>query len=232
MRYILPNKTWRASQLTLIVVAMFFGTFPTHTYADDVDTAAGLLEILLEVDASAARETLASLSDKVQTGEVDARQTAALKARLGDSLGKIVAKGDHPLAFDDVVPVRLLDVHILPGLTRQNGRDRVPVVRSAHHDHIKLRVLDHLAVVAKRFRLLAFDRLDGRNAGVQSIRIDIADHSEIHIRLTSKRLQQETGTSSNTHAADSDSFGCGGLLFLGLQQLAGCGDRESNHRLT
>src|SRR4051812_39474277 len=107
MQYILPNQTWRASQrqpdvvlLILVIVSAFLGAFQTCALADDVDTAAALLEILLEVDATAARETLASLSEKVQTGEVDAKQTAALKERLGPSLGKIIAKGDHPLAFD------------------------------------------------------------------------------------------------------------------------------------
>jgi len=100
MQYILPNKPWRTSQLILILVAALVSPFPTCAHTDDIDTAAALLEILLDVDENAARATLASLSEKVQTGEVDARQTAALKERLGPSLGKIVAKGDHPLAFD------------------------------------------------------------------------------------------------------------------------------------
>ena len=107
MQLILSNRARRASRrqpdvavLISVVIATFLGAFLTRAYADDVDTAAALLEILLDVDANAARETLASLSEKVQTGEVDGKQTAALKERLGPSLGKIVAKGDHPLAFD------------------------------------------------------------------------------------------------------------------------------------
>ena len=67
---------------------------------DDVETVAALLEILLDADPDSAKKTLATLAEKVQTGEVDARQTAALKAQLGEPLGKIVAKEDHPLAFD------------------------------------------------------------------------------------------------------------------------------------
>lgn len=67
---------------------------------EDIDTVASLLEILLDADPDSARETLATLSEKVQTGEVDDKQVAALQARLGESLGKIVAQGDHPLAFD------------------------------------------------------------------------------------------------------------------------------------
>jgi putative heme-binding domain-containing protein len=107
MQLILPHTIRRARQrqrdvavLILAIASVFLGAFQTQALADDVDTAAALLEILLEADPASAKETLASLSEKVQTGEVDAKQTAALQARLGESLGKIVAKGDHPLAFD------------------------------------------------------------------------------------------------------------------------------------
>jgi len=67
---------------------------------DDVDTVASLLEILIDADPDSARQTLAALAAKVRTGEVDAKQRAGLQSRLGGTLGKIVAKGDHPLAFD------------------------------------------------------------------------------------------------------------------------------------
>jgi putative heme-binding domain-containing protein len=67
---------------------------------DDVETVAALLEILLDADPEAAKKTLNTLAEKVQTGEVDVKQTAALKARLGEPLGRIVAKEGHPLAFD------------------------------------------------------------------------------------------------------------------------------------
>lgn len=67
---------------------------------DDIDTVASLLEILIEADPDSAKKTLATLSEKVQTGELDAKQQAALQSRLGQPLRAILAKDDHPLALD------------------------------------------------------------------------------------------------------------------------------------
>jgi putative heme-binding domain-containing protein len=85
--------------LLLALLAPAFGGAGVRA-DDDVETVAALLEILLDADPASAKKTLATLSEKVQTGEVDLKQTAALRARLGEPLGRIVAKGDHPLAFD------------------------------------------------------------------------------------------------------------------------------------
>ena len=99
---------WRASRrqrdvssiVVLFVVAFAAAPTPVLCADEDVETVAALLEILLDADPDSAKKTLATLSEKVQTGEVDLKQTAALQARLGEPLGKILAKGDHPLAFD------------------------------------------------------------------------------------------------------------------------------------
>lgn len=101
--------TWRASRrrpdmfwlvLACVSLVLFAVPAPIVRGDDDVETVAALLEILLDADPDSARKTLASLAEKVQTGEVDLKQTAALQARLGEPLSQIVAKGDHPLAFD------------------------------------------------------------------------------------------------------------------------------------
>lgn len=86
-----------ASLVAMLVSMCSLSVLPAD---EDIDTVASLLELLLDADPDSARETLATLSEKVQTGEVDRKQVAALQARLGESLGKIVAQRDHPLAFD------------------------------------------------------------------------------------------------------------------------------------
>ena len=93
------THTMKYFQVALCLAALLLhpGAIPA---ADDIDTAASLLEILLDADPDSARKTLATLSEKVQTGELDAKQTAALEARLGKTLQGIYAKGAHPLAFD------------------------------------------------------------------------------------------------------------------------------------
>jgi putative heme-binding domain-containing protein len=91
---------WQRTTIVALTVALCLSVPGSSIADDDIDTAASLLEILLDVDQSAAKQTLASLAEKIQTGEVTAKQTEALKVRLKDSLGKIIAKGDHPLAFD------------------------------------------------------------------------------------------------------------------------------------
>jgi putative heme-binding domain-containing protein len=101
--------SWRASRrqpdvFCLVALTSAFllsaASASTAQADDDVETVAALLEILLDADPDSAKKTLATLAEKVQTGEVDLKQTAALQTRLAEPLGKILAKGDHPLAFD------------------------------------------------------------------------------------------------------------------------------------
>lgn len=67
---------------------------------DDIETVAALLEILIDADPDSAKTTLATLAAKAQTGELGDKQTAALRTRLGETLSKVIAQADHPLALD------------------------------------------------------------------------------------------------------------------------------------
>jgi putative heme-binding domain-containing protein len=99
--------TWWTSDLLrggevrgLLILLLIVSTCGAVRADDNVETVASLLEILLDADPDSAKQTLATLAEKMQTGEVDAKQTVALQARLEEPLGRIVAKEGHPLAFD------------------------------------------------------------------------------------------------------------------------------------
>ena len=60
---------------------------------------------------------------------------------------------NHALTFDDIVAVGLLDVDILARLTGHDGRDGVPVIRSANYERIDRLIIDQLSEVALSARL-------------------------------------------------------------------------------
>jgi putative heme-binding domain-containing protein len=84
----------------LVVVGLLISVSLPVQADDDIETVASLLEILIDADPDSAKTTLATLASKVQTGELSDEQTASLKARLGEMLGKVIAQADHPLAVD------------------------------------------------------------------------------------------------------------------------------------
>ena len=86
--------------LLSILLAMLLLAGELLRAAEDVDTVAGLLELVIEVDADTAQQCLRTLTAKMQTGEVDAKQTAQLKEQLGTTIGKIVRDAKHPLFLD------------------------------------------------------------------------------------------------------------------------------------
>jgi len=57
----------------------------------DAEAVAGLLELVIDADADTARKCLHTLSEMVQTGQVSAEQSQALKPRLAGHLKKILA---------------------------------------------------------------------------------------------------------------------------------------------
>ena len=58
------------------------------------------------------------------------------------------AASHHPLAFVDEEGHRLLDVDILARRARQDGEQRMPVIRRGHHDSLDVLVLVHLPEIA------------------------------------------------------------------------------------
>ena len=66
----------------------------------------------------------------------------------------VPAGGFHALAaFEDVVTDRLLDIHVLAGLTGPNRDQRMPVVAGGHTDHIEILVVQRHANVLNTLRL-------------------------------------------------------------------------------
>jgi putative heme-binding domain-containing protein len=117
--------------LRLIAASVLLLAASVASAADDIDTVASLLELLIDVDQATARDTLAKLSDSAQTGALTAEQTAQLKDRLGATLDGIIAKGDHPLADDAALlaaawrepkAIELLRVKVL---SNQNDEQRI-----------------------------------------------------------------------------------------------------------
>jgi putative heme-binding domain-containing protein len=86
----------RAFAIFALLLAVPF----TSQADDEIETAASLLELLVDVDAEAARQTLTSLATKAQTGEFSAEQAAALQQRLLPLLDKLIGEPAHPLAHD------------------------------------------------------------------------------------------------------------------------------------
>lgn len=71
--------------------------------AFDPEPVVALLELVLESSADApdlARESLAVLANKVQSGELSTEQVEALRPRLQPMLDKVLAMRDHPLRLD------------------------------------------------------------------------------------------------------------------------------------
>lgn len=68
--------------------------------AADVSSLVTLLDLVLDADAETARQCLATLAEKLRSGEVDARTAAELQERLGQRLEKLVADKQNPLAAD------------------------------------------------------------------------------------------------------------------------------------
>jgi putative heme-binding domain-containing protein len=86
-------------RVCIVVGLLLCASLPVQA-DDDIETVASLLEILIDADPDSAKTTLATLASKAQTGELTDEQTASLKARLGETLGKVIAQADHPLALD------------------------------------------------------------------------------------------------------------------------------------
>lgn len=87
----------------LLAISLALAAAISARAEDDLETVASLLELVIEVDEASAKQCLATLSSKVQTGELDAKQRESLKAKLGETVGKIVAKRDHSLFLDCVI---------------------------------------------------------------------------------------------------------------------------------
>ena len=133
---------------------------------------------------------------------------AGLCAQLNNPL--IFAHGlGNPPAFEDVVAIRFFHVNILARHASQNGGDGMPVVGCADNQDINVGIVNDVAKIAIRFRIVAvfgFDRLDCLR---QTSRVNICQRENVDILLLSKHIEQRPRPSSNTYKS-------------GAQPLAGC----------
>ncbi len=66
-------------------------------------TLASLLELVIDADADSARSCLQKIAEQIRTSELEPATIAALKERLGATLGKFVADSNHPLHSDAIL---------------------------------------------------------------------------------------------------------------------------------
>ncbi len=69
----------------------------------DVESLAALLELVIDADTDSARSCLQKMAERMRTSEVDAATVAALKERLGGTLGKFIAEPASPLHRDAIL---------------------------------------------------------------------------------------------------------------------------------
>ncbi len=69
--------------------------------AEDVESVVTLLEFVIDVDEETAAKCLATLRERVQSGEVTGQQRDAIRKQLGDKLQEVLAAGrKSPLYID------------------------------------------------------------------------------------------------------------------------------------
>lgn len=71
--------------------------------AEQIATLAGLLELVIDADADSARSCLQKIAEQIRTSEIEPATVAALKQRLGETLGKLVADAKSPLHQDAIL---------------------------------------------------------------------------------------------------------------------------------
>ena len=165
-----------------------------------------------------------------------AEHRAALRAGLADPV--VLPRGlDHAAAFADVVADRLLDVDVLAGLHRPNGRQGVPVVRRGDRDDVDRLVVKRLADVADELGLAALLRLDLLDAFLADRFVRVADARDLALGQIDVRADVVAAAAANADDHDAQPVvGAGGLrrsgLLLGKPQArrpdrrrGGCQDR-------
>ncbi|MDA1049648.1 MAG: c-type cytochrome [Planctomycetota bacterium] len=74
---------------------------PSIVVAEDVESVVTLLEFVIDVDEETAAKCLATLRERVQSGEVTGPQRAAIRKQLGGKLQEVLAAGrKSPLYID------------------------------------------------------------------------------------------------------------------------------------
>ena len=133
-------------------------------------------------------------------------RAAGLRAHLHHTL-VLAGRGDHPLPFDDVVAVGLLDVDVLSRLAGMDRRDRVPVVGGPQDDGVKILVVQEGPVVLRDPRLSSRGLLDPGRSGLQDLLVQVGDVGHRNVLLGGEGLQQRVAAAAHADDGDVDPIG-------------------------
>jgi len=148
----------------------------------------------------------------------------------------------HLAPFVDIVCGGLLHIHILPGLTSQNGLEGMPVVRGSQGDGINIPVVIQTPEVLLHGHLVAIFLLKLGSTGHQHLPVRVAKGNDFHLhrrelhdllnmRFASPVHPQDRNPDSVIGTPDSGGKNCRGLTPLKhrrhrCQNGPGCGGSQ------
>ncbi|MBC8355498.1 MAG: c-type cytochrome [Planctomycetes bacterium] len=87
-----------------IALALAFSLLASVSVAEDVESVVTLLEFVIDVDEETAAKCLATLRQRVQSGEVTGEQRDAIREQLADKLREVLDTGrESPLYIDTLM---------------------------------------------------------------------------------------------------------------------------------
>ena len=109
----------------------------------------------------------------------DVSRTAALRSLLDDSL-VLASRFDHQPPFAQIVRARFLNIDMLAGGTREDGRRSVPMIGRGIPDGNDILVIENLPHVGDGLRSRAVREFRHFDRRCESLGIDIADMRQLH----------------------------------------------------
>lgn len=146
----------------------------------------------------------------VGEGGLQAFGRTVLRAQLHDAV-VFFHGGDHPLAFDDVVSVRLFNVDIFAGLAGEDGGDGVPVIGSADHDGVEAVVVEQVTKIADDLWFLSLQSGDGVHGVAEAGGVDLGDGDDFGLGVFREVTVESSSATAGPDHADADAFAGGGF---------------------
>ena len=133
-----------------------------------------------------------------------------LRTQLHDAI-VFLHRGDHPLAFDDVVPVRFFDIDIFAGLTGEDCGNGVPVIGSANDDGVEAVVVEQVTKILRDGRLFTLQFRHGVHGVAEPGGIDLGDGDNFGLGIFREMTVEGRGATGSADDADADAFAGGGF---------------------
>ncbi len=131
-------------------------------------------------------------------------RTAILRTHLHNTV-ILAGRLNHLPAFPDTVRRRLFHVHVLARLTRENGAQRMPVVRRRVNDGVHIRACKHVPEITGEFRLTVRFLFQGRTAGVQTVAVRVREECNLHTFTLNEFTQQKRAPAPASHEPQPDT---------------------------